>query len=256
MKASNSNAWDPEFYRKHARQPERGLAFIPSLPLRGDERILDIGCGDGQVTAALAQQVPQGSVVGLDISERMIVGAQKNYADIKNLSFVCHDIATFSAQEKCDVIVSFNTFHWVEEQQKAFANVYHLLKNGGRFFMIMSARDDQSSTAQVFASDRWKAYIRQQKETYFGRTAEEMKVLLEQAGFQDYSVQCESLETTFTSQEEFLNKQLTWVPYATGLTGQEVREFAKDIVDRTVALHDGRVVSVTKHLFVQAVRKD
>lgn len=256
MKACNSNAWDPEFYRRHARQPERGLDLVAALSIKGDERILDVGCGDGQVTAALARRVPQGSVVGLDISERMIVGAQTTYADIKNLSFVCHDIATFSTQEKFDVIVSFNTFHWVENQPEAIKNIYNALKKGGRFFMIMSARDDQSPTAQVFASDRWKKQIRQKKETYFGRTAEEMEKLLQQAGFEEYKVHCETLEATFASREEFLNKQLTWVPYATGLTGQEARDFAQDIVDRTAALHDGRLTSSTKHVYVQAVRKD
>ena len=52
--------------------------LIAQLKLRGDERILDVGCGDGKVTAEMARAVPHGSVVGVDASPQMIEFATQN----------------------------------------------------------------------------------------------------------------------------------------------------------------------------------
>ncbi len=58
--------------------------LIAKLNLRGDEHILDVGCGDGKVTAEIARAVPHGSVTGIDASPQMIAFAKKTFPDEKN----------------------------------------------------------------------------------------------------------------------------------------------------------------------------
>src|SRR5437764_3881206 len=66
-------AWNAADYAKNSSEQQRwARELIGKLALRGDERILDVGCGDGKVTAELAASVPRGSVVGVDSSPEMI----------------------------------------------------------------------------------------------------------------------------------------------------------------------------------------
>ena len=59
--------------------------LIARLNLRGDEHILDVGCGDGKVTAEIARAVPRGSVTGVDASPEMIEFAQKDFSGRRNI---------------------------------------------------------------------------------------------------------------------------------------------------------------------------
>ncbi len=64
--------------------------LIEKLGLSGNERVIDIGCGDGSVTAAIASRVPQGAVTGIDSSEEMIRFAKKQFPSrIVSEPFVC-----------------------------------------------------------------------------------------------------------------------------------------------------------------------
>ena len=75
------NQWNPNDYQQHSSQQQKwAKEILPMLHLKGDERILDIGCGDGKITAEVARHVPQGSVVGLDASAEMIDFADKQYS--------------------------------------------------------------------------------------------------------------------------------------------------------------------------------
>jgi trans-aconitate 2-methyltransferase len=66
----NMTQWNPENYRLHSSQQQKwAREILARLELRGDERILDLGCGDGKVTAEVARRVPHGQVVGLDSSQ-------------------------------------------------------------------------------------------------------------------------------------------------------------------------------------------
>lgn len=255
MKNTPIGTWDPEHYKKYAKQTERGLVIAESLPFYGNERVLDVGCGDGRISAAIAQRLPKGSAVGLDISEHMIATAQKTYASAKNLSFICQDITTYCSPNTFDMVVSFAAFHWVEEQSRALKKIHDALRMGGRLFIAMSARDE-GPVPQLLASDRWCPLVKRQKETYFGRTVEELVGLLEQAGFDGVIVQCKKVETVFKSEQEFLNQTLTWVPYATGLSDENAHAFAQDVVDRNVQRHGGRLVNTTSSLYAQATRRD
>ena len=95
MKIQIRYKWDAkEYHKSSVEQQKWAQELIPKLALKGNERVFDIGCGDGKVTAEIAKQLPNGSVLGIDKSEEMILFAQENFPSRKyhNLSFEVQNI--------------------------------------------------------------------------------------------------------------------------------------------------------------------
>src|SRR5512135_1276853 len=93
-----------------AHQKEWGAKLIQELNISGTERILDLGCGDGMLTAQLAALAPQGSVVGIDASRGMIDAASSLQS--ANLSFEIRDINDLDFADEFDIVFSNATLHW------------------------------------------------------------------------------------------------------------------------------------------------
>ena len=110
-----------EKYKKaSAHQKEWGEKLVAELDLKGDEFILDLGCGDGITTEKLAQLVPDGQVVGIDSSHGMIESAKK--LGKGNLKFRILNINDINYKSKFDLIISNATLHWVKDHRKLLEN--------------------------------------------------------------------------------------------------------------------------------------
>lgn len=86
--------WNPEDYERHSQSQQKWAGeLIEKLDLSGTESVLDLGCGDGKVTAEIAKLVSQGSVIGVDSSSSMIELAEKRHpsSQYPNLSFKVMD---------------------------------------------------------------------------------------------------------------------------------------------------------------------
>ncbi len=84
--------WNAVDYHAHSSaQYEQAMRLITQYAFRGDEAVLDVGCGDGRVTYQIALRVPNGSVLGLDQSDAMVRYARAHYAQLDKLAFVCGD---------------------------------------------------------------------------------------------------------------------------------------------------------------------
>lgn len=121
--------WNPALYdQKHAFVFEYGQELLALLNPQRGERILDLGCGTGHLTAQLAAS--GATVTGLDSSPSMIAAAQQHYAHIK---FILADAADFSLPEQFDAVFSNATLHWVTRAEAAVICIARALKPGGRF---------------------------------------------------------------------------------------------------------------------------
>jgi trans-aconitate 2-methyltransferase len=109
------------------------MGAIDSVLWKGTEYVLDIGCGDGKITALLAQKLPEGAVLGIDISQSMIDFASLNYPreDYPNLNFQKLDATEILFENQFDRVVSFSTLHWVMNQEKALKAIHRALIPGG-----------------------------------------------------------------------------------------------------------------------------
>jgi len=108
-----------------------GLTVLERLPLRGDERVLDAGCGTGQVTEALLERLPRGEVVALDASASMLARAHDRLGDAR-MTYLQHDLMEPIPIEPVDAILSTATFHWVPDHDRLLANLAAVLCPGGR----------------------------------------------------------------------------------------------------------------------------
>jgi trans-aconitate methyltransferase len=108
--------WNADDYAKHSSsQYKWARELIPKLKLSGNEALLDIGCGDGKATAAVAKCLPSGCAVGIDISEDMINLARGTFSHkaYPNLSFQRMDALALTFQARFDRVFSNAALHWI-----------------------------------------------------------------------------------------------------------------------------------------------
>src|SRR5205814_1184445 len=115
--------WDAtEYSRISSLQAAMAEEVLALLNLNGSERVLDVGCGQGKITAAIASRVPKGSVVGVDPSHEMIRFAQDHFTEA-NLRFEVADARRLSITNELDLAVSFNALHWIPDQDAALRSI-------------------------------------------------------------------------------------------------------------------------------------
>lgn len=121
--------WDSDRYQnQHSFVWQYGTALIDLLEPQPGENILDLGCGTGQLTQALAKI---GAIVsGIDADAAMIATARQQYPQ---LTFTVADAANFEVIQPVDAIFSNAVLHWVKPPEQAVQAVAKALKPGGRF---------------------------------------------------------------------------------------------------------------------------
>jgi len=114
-----------EYAQGSGLQAAMAAEVLATVVLAGDERVLDIGCGDGKITAAIAQRVPRGSVTGVDPSREMIAFASAHFGPpaAANLTFDVADARELPFVEAFDRVVSFNALHWIPDQDIALRTI-------------------------------------------------------------------------------------------------------------------------------------
>lgn len=123
--------WQGQSYdRISGPQAAWGQEVLERLPLRGDERVLDAGCGSGRVTEMLLERLPHGEVLGVDQSRSMIEAARARLGDRAQLQ-VC-DLLELELAEPVDAVLSTATFHWIGDHERLFARLRGALRPGGR----------------------------------------------------------------------------------------------------------------------------
>jgi trans-aconitate 2-methyltransferase len=123
--------WDASSYdRVSSPQLAWGLAVLDRLGLRGDETVLDAGCGTGRVTAELLERVPRGRVIAVDASPAMAARAREALGPRADVRVA--DLRELELDEPVDVVFSTATFHWIPEHEVLFARLHRALRPQGR----------------------------------------------------------------------------------------------------------------------------
>lgn len=129
---SEPRDWDAETYdRVSTPVAEMGLEVLARLDLRGDETVLDAGCGSGRVTEALCDRLPGGRVIAVDGSPAMVRKARERLGDRADIRLA--DLTKLDlGGEQVDHVLSTATFHWIADHDRLFARLADALKPGGR----------------------------------------------------------------------------------------------------------------------------
>ena len=126
--------WDADVYHQvSAPQVAMAGAVLDRLELRGDETVLDAGCGSGRVTRMLLERLPHGRVIAVDASPQMVARAREELAgataDVREADLAA---LALGPDELVDAVFSNATFHWVPDHDALFACLAAALAPGGR----------------------------------------------------------------------------------------------------------------------------
>ena len=132
-------------------QEDWSRAVLDRLDLRGDETVLDAGCGSGRVTRLLLERLPEGRVIGVDSSRSMIEEAREALPD--RTEFIVSDLLDLDLDEAVDAVFSNATFHWILDHRRLFERLYAALRPGGRVGGAVR-RDRQPGRVPELARER------------------------------------------------------------------------------------------------------
>jgi trans-aconitate 2-methyltransferase len=190
-----------QYHRLSQPQLSWGKKVLSRLLLRGDELLLDAGCGTGRLTAELLQSLLHGRVVGVDISQNMLAKANE-YLKPKfgpRVDLVAADLQALPFDHAFDGIVSTAAFHWVPDHARLFRSLHRALRRsgwlhaqcgGGPNLLKLRTRVKKLATTPPYA--RFFASFR---EPWVFADAETARRTLQRAGFVDVET---GLEPAFT----------------------------------------------------------
>jgi trans-aconitate methyltransferase len=175
---SAKTTWDPEMYEaRHSFVWQLGESVIDLLDPQPGERILDLGCGTGQLTSKLAER--GAIVVGVDASPDMIGQARQNFP---GLQFSLQDAVEMMYSSQFDAVFSNAALHWMLRKSEVAAAVARALRPGGRFVAEMGGKGNisQIEAAIYTVLPRYGVSDRPVSRTFFPSIAEYSTILEEQ----------------------------------------------------------------------------
>src|SRR5689334_6901211 len=126
---SNTMTWEPGQYLTFKNQRLRpALELLQRVPLGSPGKVVDLGCGAGNVTKFLRERWPQASVVGVDSSAEMLATAAKEMPDV---AWIKADMGSWEPQEPVDLIYSNAALHWLRNHPVLFPQLLACLRSGG-----------------------------------------------------------------------------------------------------------------------------
>ncbi|HLI79949.1 MAG TPA: methyltransferase domain-containing protein [Candidatus Binataceae bacterium] len=260
--------WNPELYNRFRRYREEPfLAILERLELRGDESIVDLGCGSGENTIELARRVPRGRALGLDSSAAMIEAANKVLADVgpevrARLSFSLGDIKQFSAQDEYAVVFSNAALQWVPGHREIFMRIHRALKPGGRVVVQMPKNDletAQMTILQLAAESPWKEMLPAVSVPSRGVPGPEHYTrLLGEIGFADIDCYEHVFQHPMDSPRDVVDwsRATALRPFLGALPADKHDAFLSALVERLARAYgtDGPLIFPFRRLFIWATR--
>ncbi len=234
--------WNADEYSKYSSAQEKWAnELLSKIHLKGTEHVLDLGCGDGRITAKIAGIVEKGSVVGVDNSGEMIELANRKFPADKNpnLSFRVMDAKELTFNNDFDVVFSNASLHWVDDHKKVMEGISRSLKSGGRF-LIQTGGTGNAAAAfdtvrEMSLLDEWSPYLKDAKSPYNFLSDKDYEILIPQAGFKPGRIELLTKDMEHEGIEGFRGFiRTTWLPYTQRIPEDKREKFIADTADMFV----------------------
>jgi trans-aconitate methyltransferase len=221
--------WNADLYnQKHSFVYSYGESLVQLLAPQAHERILDLGCGSGQLTQKISEMA--GEAIGLDKSVQMISDARLRYP---SLQFEVGDAADFSFDIKFDAVFSNATLHWVTDYENAAYCMYECLKPGGQMVVEFGGKGNVAAIVnQLIASLQERGYTKQaQEKLWYYPSIAEYTTVLERVGFRVLVAQHYDRPTELAEVETGIIDWLTMFAgtYFSEVTEAHVEEIKKEV---------------------------
>lgn len=239
-----SYQWDAEQYAKYsASQYQWAIELIEKLQLKGRESVLDIGCGDGKVTAAIADRMPEGSVLGIDSSAEMIDLARRRFRDYPNsrLRFEHLDVRDLDEDNRFDVVFSNAALHWIRRHPPMLRRVRKAMKRGGRLLFQMGGSGNAAGVVAAFDSiinGRWASRFLDFEFPYGFFGPEEYAGWLVDAALDPVRLDLLEKDMRHEGRDGFAGWiRTTWLPYLERVPADLEQDFIDTVLDEYLDSH-------------------
>ncbi|MGB5686941.1 MAG: methyltransferase domain-containing protein [Candidatus Electrothrix sp.] len=235
--------WNAEDYARHS-SAQQGWAreLMSKLDLQGYEAVLDIGCGDGKITAEIAALLPDGEVLGVDNSEDMLDLAREEFswAEHPNLSFQQRDARELAYQAEFDIIFSNAALHWLQDHRPVLIGISRALKLEGRILLQMAGTGNAASLLAVLdeliVAEEWQQYFVDFTFPYGFYGPELYSILLKEAGLHPVRVELIPKDMSYPDRAGLEGwVRTSWLPYTERVPIERREAFIIELVDRYLA---------------------
>ena len=239
--------WDAKRYDEvDSLQKWLAEMHLARLELQGGERVLDIGCGEGKISAEIAQRLASGSVLGVDRSILMVSFARSHFPSsaCPNLGFEIADATALPYRAAFDLVVSFNALHWVRDQDAALRGIRAALKESGRTFLQFVPQGPRQCLEDVIEetcrSERWAGFFGERHQPpYVHLAPDENARLAERNGLRVERLEHELCSWDFGGREGFARwADVTFVEWTKDIPKGEHAAFIADVLDRYERIDD------------------
>lgn len=258
--------WNAEDYACHSSGQEAwARELLASIDLKADDEVLDIGCGDGRITATLAERVPRGRVVGVDSSSDMVRHASARFSGPAhpNLTFGEADAAALPFTNAFTVVFSNAALHWVRDHAPVIAGIARALRPGGRFAAQMGGAGNVATVIASFEAvmhrPRWAGAFERFESTYGFHRPRDYARWLAAAGFEVHEARLLPKDMVHADRAAFVGwLRSAWHPYTSPVRPAERPELIEAVAAEFLAAHPpdalGRIHVPTVRLQVRALK--
>jgi trans-aconitate 2-methyltransferase len=183
-----SRDWDAATYDRVSQpQVEWAAEVLGRLPLRGDETVLDAGCGSGRVTRLLLERLPAGHVIAVDSAPSMVEHAREALSE--RATVFTANLTELELNERVDAVFSNAVFHWIADHERLFERLFAALWPGGRLVAQCGGAGNverfHRAAGAVGSEQPYAAYFAGWTGPWNFAGADETAVRLRRAGFAD-----------------------------------------------------------------------
>lgn len=258
--------WNPQEYAiNSAAQLTWAHELIARLAFSGDESVLDIGCGDGKITAEFTAHVTRGRVVGIDLSQEMIDYARTAFPPERfpNLEFHLMDARDISLDHRFDLVFSNAALHWVDDQRAVVLGAARLMRRGGRLVISCGGRGNAAEIDRaleaVMRRPEWRSWFKHFDFQYYFLGPEDYAPWIAEAGLEPTRLELAPKDMTHPGREGLAGwLRTTWLPYIARVPEERRDEFIAAVIDHYLASHpldaEGRAHVAMVRLEVDALR--
>ena len=255
--------WDAATYDRIGT-PMRGWAqqVIDDLALRGDETVLDAGCGSGSVTLDLRTRLPRGRIYAVDASSEMIENLRRTLDErgITDVIPVQASLTDFTLPERVDVVFSNAVFHWIPDEDALFSSLFRATKPGGRLRAQCGGHGNNrhvlEAVGAVRQEQRFARHLGDFRDSKKYRTPDEAKASLERAGWHDVRAALFEAPIPFedAAHAALYVRTILLRDHVARLPDELCDAYARAVVDETIRRHGAPYVADYVRLDLWAAR--
>lgn len=232
MSPEKVREWDAGTYQRvSVPHEEWAEAVLERLPLRGDEAVLDAGCGTGRATRMLIERLPKGRVIGVDGSRAMIEKVSEILRP-QDGAFAA-DLTELELEAPVDAVLSSAVFHWIKDHDALFARMRAALVPGGRLAAQCGGAGNidelRETTSRLAARQPYAEHLQGLEDPWHYAGAEETEARLQAAGFEEVRCWLQPWDVLPPEPFEFL-RTICLAPYLDPLPEELRGPFVEEVL--------------------------